>query len=237
MLYRDQPPSLKLRVRDCDVSILLHDGFDWHSTQKAIEMEVKSVRRRLEKIRQLLASGQTPDESVEQTSTTLFNSVYIGLPRYPTDADASAYLATLGDDDLLNIDFADDTSQTTSFQSVKGRPGGSSPLPPKTKSKRKRLTRSRHARIIINLYQLRVALETSSPPSSIASSLRVTVRDLEILDQIKSSTWKKFLTEMRVDSHGNTREADSHMVTIELLNVRPAEESSREEGLLRVSLI
>jgi len=224
-------------VRDCNASLELHDGFDWSSTQKAIELEVKSVRRRLEKIRQLLASGQTPDESIEQTGTMMFNSVYVGLPQYAADADADAYLAALGDDDLLNLDFADDTSQGSSFQSVKGRPSGGSPqLSAKGRAKRRRLTRSKHARIVISLTQVRVAIEAFGPTSASASSLRLTVEELEILDQIKTSTWKKFLTELRVDGRGNTREADSHMVTLELLSVRPADDVSREEYRLRVRL-
>ena len=222
-------------MRDCDVSLQLHDGFDWSSTQKAIELEVKSVRRRLEKIRQLLASGQTPDESVEQTGTMLFNSVYVGLPQYAADADAHAYLAALGDEDLLHLDFADDASQGSSFQSVKGRPSGGSPqLPAKARAKRKRLTRSKHARIVVNLSQVRIAFEAFAPSSATASSVRLTVDELEILDQIKTSTWKKFLTTLRVDGRGNMREADSHMVTVELLNVRPADDPSREECRLRV---
>jgi hypothetical protein len=44
------------------------------------------------------------------------------------------------------------------------------------------------------------------------------------------------LTELRVDGRGNTREADSHMVTLELLSVRPADDVSREEYRLRVRL-
>lgn len=224
-------------MRDCEVSLHLHDGFDWSSTQKAIELEVKSVRRRLEKIRQLLASGQTPDESVEQTGTMLFNSVYVGLPQYAADGDADAYLAALGDDDLLHLDFADDTSQSSSFQSVKGRPSGGSPqLPSRLRAKRKQLTRSKHARIVVELTQVRLAVEVFAPTSATASSVRLTVDEVEILDQIKTSTWKKFLTELRVDGRGNTREADSHMITLELLTVRPADDVSREECRLRVSL-
>ena len=69
----------------------------------------------------------------------------------------------------------------------------------------------------------------------LASKLEVTVKDLEILDHIKTSTWKKFLTEMRSDSRGNVREADSNMVTIELKSVRPIAERETEEGRLRVS--
>jgi autophagy-related protein 2 len=232
---------LKFSIKDCDVSLLLHDGFDWHHTRKSIEDEIKAVRRRLEKIRQLLASGQTPDESIEQAGTKLFNSIYIGIPSYrATGLEATDYLAALGDDDLLDLGGPDDTSQTTSFQSVKGRADRTSPLPTsssKTRSSRRRkLARSRNARIEINLVSVRVELKQFAPGAELASKLRLSCRDVEILDHIKTSTWKKFLTQMRSDSRGNVREAGSDMVSIELRNVRPIPDKEAEEGRLRVSL-
>lgn len=225
---------MQLRLRNCDVSLCLHDGFDWQHTRKIIENEVKVVRRRLEKIRQLLASGQTPDESIEQAGTTLFGSIYVGAPQFSTDFDASGYLGAIGDEDLLHQDLTDTASQPTSFQSVKGRPGGSSPIPPKSKSKKPKLTRSKHARIVINLHQIRAVVKSYDLGSELASGVQVTVQDLDILDQIKTSTWKKFLTGMRSDSRGNVREAESHMVSIELKAVRPLPDNPSEEGRLKV---
>lgn len=226
-------------MQDCDVSLLLHDGFDWHHTRKSIEDEVKAVRRRLEKIRQLLASGQTPDESIEQAGSKLFNSIYIGIPQFRTDLDTTDYLAALGDDDLLDFGGPDNTSQTTSFQSVKGRPDRASPMPPSRSrsNRRRKLTRSRNARIEINLVAVRVEFKAFAPGVEVASKLRVRCRDVEILDHIKTSTWKKFLTQMRSDSRGNVREAGSDMVTIELRNVRPIPDRADEEGRLKVSLL
>lgn len=231
-----------MRISNCDVSLLLHDGFDWHHTRKAIEDEVKSVRRRLEKIRQLLASGQTPDESIEQAGTTLFNSIYIGVPQGQADMDASGFLPVFGEEDLLDFAGGDNTSQATSFQSVKGRAvggDGASPNPSspssRSRSRRPKLTRSRHARIEINLHGIAVEMRSHPLGEEVASKVDVTVRDLEILDHIKTSTWKKFLTEMRSDSRGNVREAESNMVTVELKSVRPIKERPTEEGRLRVS--
>ncbi|CED82200.1 Cytoplasm to vacuole targeting protein [Phaffia rhodozyma] len=230
-------PTLKFRLRNCDVSFCLHDGFDWVHTRKTIEHEVKVVRRRLEKIRQLLASGQTPDESIEQAGTTLFGSIYVGAPQFSTDFDASGYLGALADDDLLHLDLTDTASQATSFQSIKGRPRGSSSAPSKSRSKKPKLTRSKHARIVINLQQVRAVVKTYGLGSELAANIQVTIQDLDVLDQIKTSTWKKFLTGMRSDSRGNTREADSHMVSIELKNVRPLPDNPSEEGRLKAKIL
>ena len=64
--------TFRIRVYDCDVAIFLYDGYDWARTRKTIEDEVKEMRRRLTKIRQLVANGHTQDPSVEETSTLLF---------------------------------------------------------------------------------------------------------------------------------------------------------------------
>lgn len=73
----ESTPRGQLQVRlACEGQILLHDGYDWASTRQAIETETQAVRQRLDKIRQLLAAGQTPDPSMERASV-LFNSVYI----------------------------------------------------------------------------------------------------------------------------------------------------------------
>jgi autophagy-related protein 2 len=62
----------------------------------------------------------------------------------------------------------------------------------------------------------------------------VTVRDFEILDHIKTSTWRAFLTEMRSDSRGNVRESGSNMVQVELRDVKPIPGNPSVESRLRV---
>lgn len=237
-------PSTVLRVRlqETSVSVLLHDGYDWHHTRKSIEDEVKAVRRRLEKIRQLVASGQTSDESIEQAGVTLFNSVYVGPSQYLGGLDSSGFLGAAGDDDDLLQDFGDDTSQGSSaFLPVMGRPDragtpvSASSRPSRSAKKARKLTRSKHSRIEVSLAGIRAELTTHPVGSETASRVRITVRDLEVLDHIKTSTWKKFLTEMKSDSRGNVREAGSHMVSIELKSVRPIASQAPEEGRLRVS--
>lgn len=67
--------QIQVRIA-CEGEVLLHEGYDWASTRKAIEEETQAVRKRLGKIKELLAAGQTPDPSMEQASV-LFNSIYI----------------------------------------------------------------------------------------------------------------------------------------------------------------
>ncbi len=64
---------------DGTVNLFLYDGYDWATTRKTIEEQVKEMRKRLAKIRQLVASGQVQEPIIEDTSALLFNSFHIGL--------------------------------------------------------------------------------------------------------------------------------------------------------------
>jgi autophagy-related protein 2 len=227
---------MRFRLHDTSVTVLLFEGYDWQRTRKAIEDEIKLVRRRLEKIRQLLASGQTADESIENTRSVLFNSIYIGLDQ-SRELDPAALLAAI--DEELG-DLGNDTSSVSSWQTdfPAGHPNHHSTAQRgqnrKTRLKGKRLTRSKKAQMEIDLEAIRLDYDAFAKDSPKSSRLHVTVGSMEILDHIKTSTWKKFLTEMKADSRGNVRETDADMVRVELTGVRPSLPSLEEEFRLRV---
>lgn len=248
LTIRTRIGKLRVRVHDANASILLHEGYDWVRTRKTIEEEIKAVRRRLAKIRQLLASGQKADESLEpaQTGSTLFNSVYIGLDQNQAGLDDTAALLAAIDEELEN-DAGQSQAQTdmntqSSWQTLPGAPGAP-PLSASVNVDRKkasrlngkRLTRSKKAQIEINLSHMKADLDIYDKEADIASRIHTTIGQLEILDHIKTSTWKKFLTEMKADARGNMRETDADMVRLELVAVRPNLPSLAEESRLKVS--
>ncbi|KAG8891528.1 autophagy- protein 2, partial [Tulasnella sp. 417] len=198
------------------------------------------MRRKLLKIRQLLASGQTPDESVEETHAMLFNSVHIGLPENADEMEANELLAAI--DEELGDDV--ETASLSSWQSM-NRPAGSSKpsATPSTQGKPARfrgqkLTRSKHSRIDICLYNLEAEVDKLHPnEGELMSRVLVKIRDLEIQDHIKTSTWKKFLTGMKSDSKGNIRETDSYMARVELKMVKPARSLEQEEARLKMKFL
>lgn len=224
--------AFSLNVQNCDVTLRLHDGYDWEKTRVAIEQGRKAVRRRLEKIRQLLASGQAPDETVEDTHAVLFNSVHLGLQQELEDMEPEAMIAAI-DQELA--DDGGDTATVSSWQTFAGQ----GPRPThkrqssKAPNKTRRLTRSRGPRIEICLRGLTASVDQFQPDEPTAMRVLATVRDLEILDHIKTSTWSAFLTGMAADSRGNVRETDSNMVRAELCVVRPVRDLSVEEGRLK----
>jgi len=238
LMRRTRLDNLRVRVHDASISIQLHDGYDWIRTRRAIEEEIKAVRRRLARIRQLLASGQKADESLDtaQTGSTLFNSVYIGLDQNQDGLDDPAALMAAIDDEL-----EDDQTEMNTQSSWQTLPGGpvsdERKKAPTSRLNGKRLTRSKKAQIEIHLSGIKADYDIYEPTHDIASRVHTTIQSLEILDHIKTSTWKKFLTEMKSDARGNVRETDADMVRVELVSVRPSPPSSTEESRLKVSWI
>jgi autophagy-related protein 2 len=223
------------------VGVFLHDGYDWQRTRKAIEDEIKAVRRRLEKIKQLLASGQKADASIEQASTMLFNSVFIGLPERD-DMDSTQLMAAI-DEELMDLGI-EETATESSWQPFPKAITAGFPTeryPAKTKSQHiklhgKRLTRSKRGQIEFALGGLKADVDMYAPDDETSARIHIAASSFEILDHIKTSTWKKFLTEMKSDSRGNVRETDADMVRLEVLNVRPNLPSTDEEIRVRVSV-
>lgn len=223
----------RVRIHDCDITLLLYAGYDWARTRKIIEEEEKEMRKKLAKIKQMVASGQTPDPSVEETNMLLFNSVYIGLERNVDELEPGALIAAI--DEELNEDV--ELSSQSSWQSFK-QPLQSPGRAHTGVSRRhhKALNRAKGPSIEFRLYHLDAEVDHYLPDSALVNRTLITVRDVEILDHIKTSTWSKFLTSYRADWRGNVRESDSNMVRIELLSVQPAPGHPSQEARLRVCI-
>lgn len=216
-------------MHHCDLALFLYEGYDWPRTRRTIEEEIKEMRRRLTKIRQLVATGQTQDPSVEETSALLFNSVYIGLEHGVDELEPGALIAAIDEE----LDDGDNESQS-SWQSLRPQPTGK-PRARTTRIHGKRLTRAKGPSIEFKLTGVDAEIDHYRTAEPLVSRTLATVKDLEIFDHIKTSTWQKFLTELRSDSKGNIRETDSNMVRVELRMVRPVPNDPSEEARLRVS--
>jgi autophagy-related protein 2 len=192
------------------------------------------MRRRLAKIRQLVANDQIQDFDMEETNAVLFNSVYIGLDQNVDVTETSALLEAI--DEELKEDV--ETATQSSWQSL--RPTGvalGGMGKPQSRAPRvhgKKLTRSKGPSMEFKLMGLNVDVNRFFPDELLVSKSTITVRDVEILDHIKTSTWKKFLTALHSDSRGNIRETNSNMVKIELRGVRPTPGHPSEESRVRV---
>jgi autophagy-related protein 2 len=240
-LIRTRIGKTRVRVHDASVAIYLHEGYDWIKTRRMIEEEIKAVRKQLERIRQLLASGQKADESLDRATTgsMLFNSIYVGLDQNREGLDDTAALLAAIDEELEDMDGETEMNTQSSWQTLPGAPvqPGNAAVDRQAKRTRlhgRRLTRSKRAQVEIGLKGIKCDFDAYGPDDDIASRVHATVQSLEILDHIKTSTWKKFLTEMKSDARGNMRETDADMVRVELVAVRPSLPSPSEESRLRV---
>lgn len=216
-------------MTDVAVTIHLHDGYDWHITRKVIEDEAKAVRRKLEKIRQLLYSGQTPDATAaEETSALLFESVQLGLPPGASELPTGELLAAINHE-LEQASDAGGSEATSAWQPIAGSSASAARKRTLVGKARKRLTRSRTHAIEVNLRGMKLNFDAYPATNLIASRLRIDVGSFDIIDNIQTSTWRKFLTELRPSDGGIVRESGAAMVRIELDKVRSSEEATEDD--------
>ena len=203
---------------NCDLAIHLFQGYDWLGTRTAIHDEVKTVRRRLQKIRQVMAKGQAPDETVEEASATLFASFHIGLPNSIMDLGPDQVLAALDEADLTSEH--DSVSQADSWQTLPPRLQReySNSSTSSKRFKRDRLARGERHAIVLTATGLQAKFESFASGLELDSMTNVTVNSFEIVDNLKTSTWSKFLNELRVGDGGVVRPTGAPMVRFELRN-------------------
>jgi autophagy-related protein 2 len=228
--FRLEEVLSRVVVREGDITLFLYEGYDWTTTRKVIEDEIKKMKQRLTRIKQLVASGQTYDPSIDLTNTLLFNSIHVGLDEDVDEMAADALIAAI-DEQLVEDN---DTVSVSSWQSLQPASSGRPNVPP-PRLRGRRLTRSRHPSIEFHLSGVFTEAVQFAPNDENVSRTFVTVKDVEILDHVKTSTWRKFLTTLRSDSRGNIRETGSDMVRIELRGVHPVPGKALEETRLRVS--
>ncbi|PWN48294.1 hypothetical protein IE53DRAFT_370745 [Violaceomyces palustris] len=231
-LFPSSASSVRVRVQDMDFSLRLHAGYDWASTRTAVEEEAKRVRRRLQKIKQLLAEGQTPDDSVEAATSNLLDSVHMVLPTDAAEMDPTEMLKAMDDElggDQSEVGSSSDTGTWQPLPTL-GRSGGSTGLSGQKRTKKSKLQRSRKSMIDINLKGMEVEFDSCDPEqeSLLVSRVAVTAKSFEIIDNVKTSTWRTFLTEMVPEGPSVKKDAAARMLRVEIRNVRSGEQEGDE---------
>lgn len=161
----------------------------------------------------------------------LFNSVHVGLDEDIEDLEPDALLAVINDE----LKDEDDAASESSWQTFEPETGARSNQQNEQKSKK--LHREKEPSIEFRLEGFSLDLNNYRPGASLTSRLLFTIKELEILDHIRTSTWRKFLTNMQADNRGNIRETESNMVRVELQTLVPYDEEAGPEARLKVSMI
>ena len=222
---------LKVRVRGVHVIWNLFDGYDWQATRDVISEAVKDIETRAAAARRpRSASKSSPSAEDEDESVIgdfLFNSIYIGVPANKDPHELTSE---------INRDIDDLTSETGSYATsttVTGLPARHQPSRPRRK--KLKLKRSKQHKMTFELQGISADVLVFPPGSGeVQSSINIRVKDLEIFDHVPTSTWKKFATYMR---DAGEREADTTMMHIEVLSVKPVPDLAASEMILKVTVL
>ncbi|KAH8202291.1 hypothetical protein TruAng_003568 [Truncatella angustata] len=223
---------LTVRVRDVHFIWNLFDGYDWSHTRDVItkaveEVEAKALERRgrSDRVRVTADMEAMIEEEEEVIGDFLFNSIYIGVPANHDPRELARNI-----NEALN-DNATETESiaTTAMTATPSRMGSN------RKRKRLRLDRSKRHKITFELKGINVDMVNFSDGSGeTQSSVDVKVKDLDVFDHVPTSTWKKFAT---YDQDAGERELSTSMVHLELLNVKPVQELSATELVVKVTVL
>lgn len=229
-LVRRSP--FKVNVKDVHFTWNLFDGYDWVNTRDVItkavhEVEQKAMERHFDNDRNKVEFYEEEIED-DNIGDCLFNSIYIGIAsnRDPRD------LTRAINEDLNDNATETESIATTSYSGATNRTA----RPHQAKSKRLRLGRSRHHKITFDLQGVsaHVIVYPSDYGGETRSAIDVRVKNLDIVDHVHTSTWKKFAT---YDQDAGEREMGTSMVQLEMLNVRPMAEVVATEMVLRVKVL
>ena len=178
------------------------------------------------------------DDDDSEIGDILFNSIYVGVRR---GQDPKSLARNINRDLDAQSETASQVSTTpsTPLRSSRGaaQSGFQHPLDRSRRStKPLRLKRSRNQKVQINLRALGVDFELlpeNEDGQSVLSTLRLKIGDLEILDNVPTSSWNKFVTYWR-GGDSRKRETASAMVDLEVVTVKPVQSLSASELVIKV---
>lgn len=225
--------------------------------------EVREEKNRMqstESSETFLGEQQMPQQSVntgdehndsdqdEVVGGVLFNSIYIGMSTHQGSSDLRKRI----NEELHDDDYSDTNSQISSPFSTKSSHKGSQRSQQKGKKQPLKLKRSKHHKVQIALKNVSGTVHLFSgindEPSLddmeksdyggdkavILNRILLKVADMEILDNVQTSTWNKFLTYMR---SAGERESGASMLRLQMENVKPIPRLPTSEIILSVHVL
>ncbi|MBW0479527.1 hypothetical protein O181_019242 [Austropuccinia psidii MF-1] len=241
-----QPVEGEIKLDSFNVTLGLYDGFDWSSTRQTIQEAQRAVRKRLQKIRQLLATGNVADATIDEdlVPTTLFKSFHVGLPS--SSGLSRAQLLNAIDDELENSTgtLKDELeSMTGSWQSLPAHSAKepSSSRPVTQSSPPRPLDRSTQPMLKFVMMRLQGRFrkfegKRAATESQRICSLHLKAESLTVIDNIRTSTWKKFLTELRPSEGGMLRPTGAPMLRVKFEIMPSSDEPKLSEALLKLKI-
>ncbi|CAG8437791.1 15278_t:CDS:10 [Acaulospora morrowiae] len=233
--HKESVKSLtRIRLRDFNIVWKLYDGYDWERTRN----EVKSSLVHSKSQTSVNSTG-TVNEANSSSDTEAVSPfdrlLFTGSPFRNPDYDGSSQPAS--ESDYLNDDQSETASQVSSRVDSESTSVRDGKRPEQSHRDYPKLRRSRSSKLEIQLNKVNMEFDMFPKDNLIAFRLLLLVRDLEILDNIKTSAWRKFLTHMRPDNDTSPRESKSNMLKVDLQSVRPLPSDPVEELRLKAKFL
>lgn len=229
---------LTARVRDFDIHLKLYDGHDVQyihaetSKRPPPPTRPASCSSTGSYSNQHILSDSLSRASSIDTNATWDTMAGLSTPRTvsPAEYDISSRSMSLASEHSDSV-FVD-----SSFGSGDGR---KKPSRASTTDRRPQQRRRRRSSPDIEIHVERLSLELDVMPVSdqLGLHLVLAVRDYEVIDNVKTSSWNKFLGYMRPDINELPREQGSDMLRLELTGVRPVREDPTMEYRAKLKLL
>ncbi|CAK7891220.1 autophagy-related protein 2 [[Candida] anglica] len=240
-------PPVLMYVNASKTNIYLYDGYDWKDTRKEIKGAVQRVEEQAGKEIGVGRKDVSKDHiqhvkfedddntsgSIEKSpdliSETLFQSIHLSIP-------AGTIPSKLTHNINKNMQ-NDDMKEQTPTSIDEGN-----------SYKNLLLRRSKFHKVSIELRNLDVVVEVLSTrdprnesvdeskevQSEIVNSIEVKIENFQVLDNVPSSTWHKFVSYMRM---AGEREISTSMLKLSLKNVRPNWNLCSTEAILDINIL
>ncbi|KAG0643496.1 hypothetical protein HOY80DRAFT_1032960 [Tuber brumale] len=229
---RAQYFPLRVKIRDVHLIWNLHDGYDWQRTRAAINQAVRDLENKALERKNRQVSFDTSDDDGSEIGDFLFNSIYIGVPNNRGPGDLASAISKNFDDHMSETSMGTSIPESRPSSHSRNTEFGGGHRGP---GRHPWLGRSRSHKMQIELKGLCLDFLLFPPDmGETQSSVDLRVRDLEIFDNIPTSTWRKFVTYMQ---DAGVRETGSNMVHVEIMNVKPVPELAASEIVLRATVL
>jgi len=209
--------KVNVSARNCFVVWNLHDGYDWDKTRSRIAEAVDSAVAKAHKSGLKKSGGDfddmDEDDDSESTDSNevgdlLFNSIYIALPNGATTEDVTR---------SINIELSQANVSDTASQSTATGPNRS--YAARAPEKTLQLGRSRMHKVRIEASGIAASVALFDIESDqVSNQVDLAIQDIDIIDNVSTSTWRKFLTYHR---GLGSREKLSNMARFLLTTVKP----------------
>lgn len=220
--------------------IYLYDGYDWKLTRKGIKSAIRRVEQELDRSEagqndsapnssSTNLTNQEPRVSFETGAggvieETLYKSIHLSVP---TDGNVDDLAARINDQVLT------DKKKTTPKGSLKAY-------------QNLHLRRSTHHKMMVEVLDVSADVKVFSTrdpntepfklsrPYELMNSIDLKLHTCNIVDNVPSSTWNKFLTYMNILGK---REQGTHMARLNLVNVRPDPSLIATEAMIDLEVL